>query len=55
MKITTDRIKELREECGAGIMECRNALLEAEGDTEKALQILKERSLFKVEKKREIV
>jgi len=52
LKITTDRIKELREECGAGIMECRNALLEAEGDKEKALQILKQRSLVKAEKKR---
>ena len=33
-------------------MECRNALLEAAGITEKALQILKQRSLIKVEKKR---
>ena len=34
-------------------MECRNALLEAEGAMEKALEIIKEQSLFKVEKKRE--
>ncbi len=34
-------------------MECRNALLEAAGNTEKAMQILKERNLFKVEKKRQ--
>ena len=53
MKIPTERVKELREQSGAGIMECRNALLEAEGDSEKALEILKQRSLFKVEKKRE--
>ena len=53
MKITTDRVKELREQSRAGIMDCRNALLEAEGDMEKALQILKERSLLKVEKKKE--
>ena len=53
MKIPTDRVKELREQSGAGIMECRNALLEAEGDSEKALEILKQRSLLKVEKKRE--
>jgi len=33
-------------------MECRNALLEVEGDIKKALQILKQRSLLKVEKKR---
>jgi len=53
LKIPTDRVKELREQSGAGIMECRNALLEAEGDSEKALEILKQRSLLKVEKKRE--
>jgi len=39
-------IKELREQCGAGIMECRNALLEVEGDIDKALQMLKERGLL---------
>ena len=33
-------------------MECRNVLLETEGDMEKALQILKQRSLVTVEKKR---
>ncbi len=50
MKVTTDKVKELREQSGAGIMECRNILLEAEGDMGKAIQILKERSLLKVEK-----
>ncbi len=52
MKIPTDRIKELREQSGAGIMECRNALLEVEGDIKKAFQILKQRSLLKAKKKR---
>jgi len=52
LKVPTARIKELREQSGAGIMECRNALLEAEGNVEKALQILKQQNLFKVEKKR---
>ena len=51
MKIPTERIKELRDESGAGVMDCRNALLEAEGDVEKARQILKQRRLFSVEKK----
>ena len=51
MKIPTVRIKELREQSKAGIMECRNALIEAEGDMGKALQILKEKSLFKAEEK----
>ena len=52
MKISTDSVKELREQSGAGVMDCRNALLEVEGDIEKALQLLKQRSLIKVEKKR---
>ncbi|MFC1593011.1 elongation factor Ts [Candidatus Omnitrophota bacterium] len=51
MEIAVDRLKELREQSGAGIMECRNALVESSGDMEKALQILKQRSLFKVEEK----
>ncbi|MFC1991818.1 elongation factor Ts [Chloroflexota bacterium] len=55
MKIPTDKLKELREQSGAGIMACRNALLEAEADIEKALQILKEQSLFVIEKKKERV
>jgi len=46
-------LKELREQTGAGIMACRNALEEAEADMEKALQILKDQSLFIVEKKKE--
>jgi len=51
LKIPTDRIKELRDQSGAGIMDCRNALLEAKGDLEKALQILRQRSLFQAETK----
>ena len=50
MKIPTETVKELREQSGAGIMECRNALLETEGDVAKALQILRERSIFSAEK-----
>ncbi len=51
MKIPTNRIKELRDQSGAGIMACRNALLEAKGDMEKAAQILKQRNLLRVESK----
>ena len=53
MEIPTEKLKALREQSGAGIMACRNALLEADADMEKALQILKERSLIVVEKKKE--
>jgi len=51
LKIPTVMVRELRDQSGAGIMECRNALLEAEGDMEKALQILKQQSLFQGQKK----
>ncbi len=53
MEISVEKIKELRDQCGAGIMECRSALLEVGGDMEKALQILKEKGLLKAEKKAE--
>lgn len=51
MEISTESVKELRELSGAGIMDCRNALLNTKGDKEKALQILKEQNLVRVEKK----
>jgi len=49
--VTLEMIKELREQSGAGIMECRNTLLATEGDMERALQMLKEKGLLKAEKK----
>ncbi len=51
MQISTAAVKELREQCSAGIMECRNALVETNGDMEKALQALKERGWLKAAKK----
>ena len=51
LKIPTARIKELRDQSRAGIMDCRNALLEAKGDMGKALQILRQRNLFQAQKK----
>ena len=53
MKIPTLAVKDLRNQTGAGIMLCRNALLEAEGDIEKALLILKEQDSFRAQKKAE--
>ncbi|MFH1031604.1 MAG: elongation factor Ts [Chloroflexota bacterium] len=53
MKITADQVKELREKSGAGVIDCRNILIETGGDMEKAFQKLKEQSLFKAEKKKE--
>ncbi|MGB2877958.1 MAG: elongation factor Ts [Dehalococcoidales bacterium] len=51
METSIEMIKELRNQCSAGVMECRNALIETEGDIEKALQVLKEKGLLKAEKK----
>jgi len=49
--VTPEMIKELREKTGAGIMDCKKALMEAEGDMEKALDILKQRGLAIAAKK----
>ncbi len=51
MEINAEQIKNLRKQSGAGVMDCRGALIKAEGDIDKALQILKEQNLIKVEKK----
>ncbi len=53
MEVSVVEVKQLRELCGAGIMECRNALIEAGGDIDKALRILKENGLIKAQKKAE--
>jgi elongation factor Ts len=51
LDISAEQIKGLREKSGAGVMSCRSALLQAEGNIDKALQILKEQNLLQVEKK----
>ncbi len=48
-----DNIVKLREQTGAGVMECKKALEEAKGDMEKAVRIIKERGLAKAESKKE--
>ncbi len=45
MTITTEQIKELREATGVGILECRKALEQANGDFKKAVDILREKGL----------
>jgi elongation factor Ts len=49
--ITADAVKELRERTGAGFMDCKNALVEADGDVEKAIALLRERGLAAAAKK----
>jgi len=45
MAITTQQIKELREATGTGILDCRKALEQADGDFDKALDFLREKGL----------
>ena len=45
MAITTQQIKELRESTGAGVLDCRKALEQANGDFDKALDYLREKGL----------
>jgi elongation factor Ts len=49
--ITAAAVKQLREKTGAGMMECKNALVEAEGNEEKAVDILRERGLASAKKR----
>jgi elongation factor Ts len=44
IKITAEQVKDLRDKTGVSVMQCKNALEEAEGDLEKALIILKKKS-----------
>lgn len=50
-QITAALVKELREATGAGMMECKKALTEADGDLEKAVDVLRTRGLAAVAKK----
>lgn len=49
--ITADLVKQLRERTGSGMMDCKKALVEANGDIEKAIEILRERGLAAATKK----
>ncbi len=49
--VTPKEVKKLRDKTGAGMLDCKNALIEAEGDFEKAERILKEQGLASAEKR----
>ena len=51
MSITATMVKELRERTGAGMMECKKALVEADGDAEQAAEILRKSGQAKADKK----
>ena len=50
-EISSGMVKEVRERSGAGMMDCKNALVEAAGDVEKALEIIQKKGLAKAVKK----
>lgn len=49
--ISADMVKELREKTGAGMMECKKALQESNGDFEKAVTVLRQKGLASASKK----
>ena len=44
-EVTAAAVKALREKTGAGMMECKKALIESEGSEDRAIEILRERGL----------
>ena len=51
MEITASQVKELRERSGAGMMECKKALVENEGNVDSAVEWLRKQGLAKADKK----
>ena len=51
MAVTAQMVKELREMTGSGMMDCKKALVEADGDMDAAVEILREKGLSKAAKK----
>src|SRR6476646_9302999 len=50
-EITAAAVKQLREKTGAGMMECKNALVESGGNEDRAIEILRERGLASAKKR----
>ncbi len=51
MNITADSVKQLRERTGAGMMECKRALVETQGDLDAAAELMRKSGLSKADKK----
>jgi len=51
MSISAQVVKELREKTGAGMMDCKKALIDSNGDMEKAVDFLRKAGIAKAEKK----
>ena len=52
MAVSTSQIKELREKTGVGIMDCKTALKECDGDINKAIDYLRKKGITKAKKRR---
>src|SRR5687768_3815354 len=50
-EVNAQMVKSLRDRTGAGMMDCKNALVEAGGDEDKAVEIIQKKGLAKVAKK----
>ncbi|MGI9264204.1 MAG: translation elongation factor Ts, partial [Gammaproteobacteria bacterium] len=51
MTITAAEVKQLRERTGAGMMECKKALVETDGDLDAAVDLMRKSGLAKADKK----
>ncbi len=51
MSVTPEAVKQLRERTGAGVMECKKALVEAKGDLDAAAELMRKQGLAKADKK----
>ena len=51
MAVTASMVKELREMTGAGMMDCKNALVACDGNMDQAVDFLREKGLAKAAKK----
>ena len=51
MSIPADAVKQLRERTGAGMMECKKALVETNGDLDAAAELMRKQGLAKADKK----
>ncbi|HUK02720.1 MAG TPA: translation elongation factor Ts [Steroidobacteraceae bacterium] len=51
MNVTADAVKQLRERTGAGMMECKKALVETKGDLDAAAELMRKQGLAKADKK----
>ena len=51
MSISAEMVRQLREETGAGMMDCKTALVEAKGDSEAARELLRKKGIARAEKR----